>query len=58
MVRDKVEEEKTKARVMLEHDMNKCTKSLTIYHELPLKGKSAEEVAKEAKQYLELGELC
>lgn len=57
MVIEKVETEKAKARVMLEHDMNKCTKSLTVYHELPMYGKSAEDVAKEARQYLELGLL-
>lgn len=56
LVKKKVEEETMKARVMLEEDMNKCTKSLSIYSQLPQNGRSVDEVAKEAQEYLELGD--
>nr|CAG4636968.1 EOG090X051L [Ceriodaphnia reticulata] len=56
LVKKKVEDETMKARVMMEEDMNKCTKSLSIYSQLPKNGRSVDEVAKEAKEYLELGD--
>nr|CAG4646217.1 EOG090X051L [Macrothrix elegans] len=56
MVKRKIEEEQGKARKTMTEDMNKCTKSLTVYSELPKLGKSAAEVLAEAKQYLDLGE--
>ena len=55
LVKKKVEEETMKARVMMEEDMNKCTKSLSVYSQLPQNGRSVDEVAKEARDYLELG---
>ena len=54
-VKKKVEEEKSKARHMLEEDMNKCTSSLEVYNQLPKNGRSVEEIAKEAREYLQLG---
>lgn len=54
-VKKKVEEEMGKTRTMLNEEMNKSTKSLSIYNQLPKEGRSVEEVAKEAKMYLELG---
>lgn len=55
MVQKKVEEERMKARKMMEEDMNKATKTLSIYSQLPKDGRSVEEIAKEARHYLELG---
>jgi hypothetical protein len=40
---------------MMEEDMNKCTKSLSVYYQLPSKGSSVEEITKEASEYLDLG---
>jgi hypothetical protein len=51
----KVEEERLKAKHMMEEDMNKCTKSLSVYYQLPSKGSSVEEITKEASEYLDLG---
>nr|CAG4647007.1 EOG090X051L [Megafenestra aurita] len=56
MVQKKVEEERMKARKMMEEDMNKATKTLSIYSQLPKDGRSVEEIAKEARHYLELGD--
>lgn len=39
----------------MEKDMNKCTEALSVYTEIPQNGRSVEEVAKEAREYLELG---
>ncbi|XP_032792755.1 sphingosine-1-phosphate lyase isoform X1 [Daphnia magna] len=56
LVKKKVEEERLKAKTLMEEDMNKCTKSLGVYYQLPKKGRSVDEVAKEASEYLELGD--
>nr|CAG4640818.1 EOG090X051L [Eulimnadia texana] len=55
-VRNKVEAEKQKIYVSLEDDMNKCTAELPVKRKLPEAGSSAEEILKEAKLYLSLGE--
>jgi len=55
LVKKKVEEERLKAKHMMEEDMNKCTKSLGVYYELPSNGRSVEEITKEASEYLDLG---
>ena len=55
MVKKKIDDEKLKAKHMLEEDMNKCTLSLEVYSKLPKSGRSIEEVAKEAREYLKLG---
>ena len=55
LVKKKVEEERLKAKNMMEEDMNKCTKSLSVYYQLPSNGRSVEEISKEASEYLELG---
>nr|CAH0112481.1 unnamed protein product [Daphnia galeata] len=56
LVKKKVEEERLKAKNMMEEDMNKCTKSLSVYYQLPSNGRSVEEISKEASEYLELGD--
>lgn len=40
---------------MMEKDMNRCTKSLSVYYQLPSKGRSVEEITEEASEYLDLG---
>ena len=57
MVRKKIDDEKLKAKHMLEEDMNKCTSALEVYSKLPKSGRSIQEVAKEAREYLKLGKL-
>lgn len=55
LVKKKVEEERLKAKILMEEDMNKCTKSLSVYYQLPKNGRSVDEIAKEASEYLDLG---
>lgn len=55
MVKRKVAEERMKAKIMMEADMNKSTSALTVYSQLPESGRSVAEVSKEASEYLELG---
>nr|CAG4641652.1 EOG090X051L [Eurycercus lamellatus] len=55
-VQRQLNDERNKVRKSLEEDMNKCTLSLNVYNQLPKCSRSIEDVAKEARMYLELGD--
>ena len=52
-----IEEERKKVQVKLEDDMNKFTSTMEVYNKLPAQGRSSAEISKEAKIYLDLGNI-
>lgn len=54
-VRRMIEEERNKVQVRIEDDLNKFTSTMEVYNQLPKQGCTTEEILKEAKIYLDLG---